>query len=52
MNVVRVVEYTDLDNEKHTREFKKSSDAVRFFMMITSAKLVKTAALLDKVIED
>lgn len=45
MKTVRVVEYIDLEGENHT-------DAVKFFMRITSEKLVKRAALYDKVIEN
>lgn len=49
MKTVRVVEYTDLDGENHTKDFENASDAVRFFMMVTSERLVKKAALYDKV---
>ena len=49
MKTVRVVEYIDLEGENHTEE---SADAVKFFMRITSEKLVKRAALYDKVIEN
>ena len=52
MKTVRVVEYTDLDDENHTKDFENASDAVRFFMMVTSERLVKKAALYDKVIEN
>ena len=52
MKTVRVVEYTDLDGENHTKDFENASDAVRFFMMVTSERLVKKAALYDKVIEN
>lgn len=52
MTIVRVVEYTDLDGENHTKDFENASDAVRFFMMITSERLVKRAILSDKVIEN
>lgn len=52
MKTVRVVEYIDLEGENHTDEFEKSADAVRFFMMVTSERLVKKAALYDKVIEN
>ena len=31
MKTVRVVEYTDLDGENHTKDFENASDAVRFF---------------------
>lgn len=41
MKILRVVEYTDLDDENHTKDFENASDAVRFFMMITSERLVK-----------
>lgn len=34
MKILRVVEYTDLDDENHTKDFENASDAVRFFMMI------------------
>lgn len=51
MKTVRVVEYIDLEGENHTDEFEESADAVKFFMRITSEKLVKRAALYDKVIE-
>lgn len=44
MKTVRVVEYIDLEGENHTDEL--------FFMRITSEKLVKRAALYDKVIEN
>lgn len=50
MKTVRVVEYIDLEGENHTDEFEKSADAVRFFMMVTSERLVKRAILSDKVI--
>lgn len=50
MKTVRVVEYTDLDGENHTKDFENASEAVRFFMMVTSERLVKKAALYDKVI--
>lgn len=43
MKILRVVEYTDLDDENHTKDFENASDAVRFFMMITSERLVKRA---------
>lgn len=49
MTIVRVVEYTDLDGENHTKDFENASDAVRFFMMVTSERLVKKAALYDKL---
>lgn len=49
MKTVRVVEYTDLDGENHTKDFENASEAVRFFMMVTSERLVKKAALYDKV---
>ncbi len=52
MKTVRVVEYIDLDGENHTKDFENASDAVRCFMMVTSARLVKRAALYDKVIEN
>ena len=52
MKTVRVVEYIDLEGENHTDEFEESADAVKFFMRITSEKLVKRAALYDKVIEN
>lgn len=52
MKILRVVEYTDLDDENHTKDFENASDAVRFFMMVTSERLVKKAALYDKVIEN
>ena len=52
MKTVRVVEYTDLDGENHTKDFENASDAVRFFMMVTSERLVKKDALYDKVIEN
>lgn len=52
MKILRVVEYTDLDDENHTKDFENASDAVRFFMMITSERLVKRAILSDKVIEN
>lgn len=35
MKTVRVVEYTDLDGENHTKDFENASEAVRFFMMVT-----------------
>lgn len=37
MKTVRVVEYTDLDGENHTKDFENASEAVRFFMMVTLA---------------
>lgn len=43
MKTVRVVEYTDLDGENHTKDFENASEAVRFFMMVTSERLVKKA---------
>lgn len=52
MKTVRVVEYIDLEGENHADEFEESADAVKFFMRITSEKLVKKAALYDKVIEN
>lgn len=52
MKTVRVVEYIDLEGKNHTDEFEESADAVKFFMRITSEKLVKRAALYDKVIEN
>lgn len=52
MTIVRVVEYTDLDGENHAKDFENASDAVRFFMMVTSERLVKRAILSDKVIEN
>ena len=52
MKILRVVEYTDLDDENHRYDFVIASDAVRFFMMITSERLVKRAILSDKVIEN
>lgn len=52
MKILRVVEYTDLDDENYTKDFENASDAVRFFMMITSERLVKRAILSDKVIEN
>lgn len=52
MKILRVVEYTYLDDENHTKDFENASDAVRFFMMITSERLVKRAILSDKVIEN
>lgn len=52
MKTVRVVEYTDLDGENHAKDFENASDAVRFFMMVTSERLVKRAILSDKVIEN
>ena len=52
MKIVRIVEYTDLDGKNHTKDFENASDAVRFFMMITSERLVKKAILSDKVIEN
>nr|WP_181979588.1 hypothetical protein [Ruminococcus sp. AF37-3AC] len=52
MKTVRVVEYIDLEGENHTDEFEKSADAVKFFMRITSEKLVKRAVLYDKVIKN
>ena len=52
MKTVRVVEYIDLEGENHADEFEKSADAVKFFMRITSEKLVKRAVLYDEVIEN
>lgn len=44
MKTVRVVEYTDLDGENHTKDFENASEAVRFFMMVTSERLVSNEA--------
>ena len=52
MKTVRVVEYIDLEGENHTDEFEESADSVKIFMRITQEKLVKRAALYDKVIEN
>lgn len=48
MKTVRVVEYTDLDGENTRKTLKNASDAVRFFMMVTSERLVKKLRYMTK----